>query len=279
MFLNNYHHLKKKEIYSLILLIIFSILIRIPVVAILGDKSLDNEWGVLVNNLIVHGSLAINYQNANLYEYLLPNVFMPPLYAYYLYIFTFFNLNDQNYIHLILSSQIILATVSVVVFYKINKFFFSQKMSFYSALIFSLFPLHVYACSQVSSISLQICLTILFFYFFFQLVEKKDNTSIILFSFTAGLLTLLRGEFIGILLISIGYLFIFFQISIRKILFIVLICLVVISPYVVRNILVFEKITITKSFGYNLWKGNNPQATVEGTEIVGQDLQKSINKI
>ena len=40
--------------------------------------------------------------------------------------------------------------------------------------------------------------------------------------------------------------FIFFQISIRKILFIVLICLVVISPYVVRNILVFEKITITK---------------------------------
>ena len=125
MFLNNYHHLKKKEIYTLILLIIFSIFIRIPTIAIFGDTSLDNEWGVLVNNLIVHGTLAINYQNDNLYEYLLPNVFMPPLYAYYLYLFSFFNLEEQNYIHLILSSQIILASIAVVIFYKINKLFFS----------------------------------------------------------------------------------------------------------------------------------------------------------
>ena len=130
MFLNNYHHLKKKEIYTLILLIIFSIFIRIPTIAIFGDTSLDNEWGVLVNNLIVHGTLAINYQNNNLHEYLLPNVFMPPLYAYYLYLFSFFNLEEQNYIHLILSSQIILASISVVIFYKINKLFFFTKNKF-----------------------------------------------------------------------------------------------------------------------------------------------------
>ena len=30
--------------------------------------------------------------------------------------------------------------------------------------------------------------------------------------------------------------------------------------------MVFEKITVTKSFGYNLWKGNNIDATVEGSE-------------
>ena len=173
MFLNNYHHLKKKEVYSLILLIIFSIFIRIPTIVIFGDTSLDNEWGNLVNNLIVHGTLAINYQNDNLHEYLLPNVFMPPLYAYYLYFFSFFNLEGQNYINLILLSQIILACISIVIFYKINKLFFSQKISFYSSLLFSLFPLHVLACSQISSVSLQICLTMLFFYFFFQFVKKK----------------------------------------------------------------------------------------------------------
>ena len=69
MFLNNYHHLKKKEIYTLISLIIFSIFIRIPAIAVFGDISLGNEWGVLVNNLITHGTLAINYQNDNLHEF------------------------------------------------------------------------------------------------------------------------------------------------------------------------------------------------------------------
>ena len=279
MFLNNYHHLKKKEFYTLVLLIIFSIFIRIPSIIIFGDTSLDNEWGVLVNNLVNHGTLAINYQNYNLHQHLLPNVFMPPLYAYYLYILSFFNLESQNYIYLVLSSQIILASISVIVFYKINKIFFSQKISFYSSLLFSIFPIHVYACSQISSISLQVFLTILFFYFFLQLTEKKNYTSIILFSFIAGMLILLRGEFIAILALSIIYLFIFFKFSIKNILLIVLISLITISPYLIRNILVFEKVTITKSFGYNLWKGNNLEANVEGTKIVGQVLQRRIDAI
>ena len=164
MFLDNYHHLKKNEIYTLFLLVLFSIFARIPAIFIFGDTNLDNEWGVLVNNLINHGTLAINYQNYDLHKYVLPNVFMPPLYAYYLYFFSIFNLSEQSYINLILLSQIILATISVLIFYKLNKFFFSQKLSFYSSLLFSLFPLHVYACTQISSITLQVCLTILFFY-------------------------------------------------------------------------------------------------------------------
>ena len=49
-----------------------------------------------------------------------------------------------------------------------------------------------------------------------------------------------------------------------------------ISPYLVRNYLVFEKITITKSFGYNLWKGNNIDSSVEGSE---SDLAFNTNQI
>ena len=46
----------------------------------------------------------------------------------------------------------------------------------------------------------------------------------------------------------------------------ILITLITISPYLIRNYVVFEKITITKSFGYNLWKGNNIDSNVEGSE-------------
>ena len=52
------------------------------------------------------------------------------------------------------------------------------------------------------------------------------------------------------------------------------------SPYLIRNYIVFEKITITKSFGYNLWKGNNIDSTVEGSETASAFKAGSIkNKI
>ena len=158
MFLNNYQFLKKKETFVLISLILISVLMRIPVILLFGDIRLEHEWALLIYNLITHGKLVFE----NLDGFLLPNLYLPPLYAYYLYFFSFFNLEDKSYIILILSSQILLASISVAVFFKINKLFFSQKVSFYSSLIFSLFPLHMYACGQISSISLQMFLMILY---------------------------------------------------------------------------------------------------------------------
>ena len=38
----------------------------------------------------------------------------------------------------------------------------------------------------------------------------------------------------------------------------------VISPYIYRNYLNFNTFALTKSFGYNLLKGNNPTLKIEG---------------
>jgi len=270
MFLKNYHHFKNKEIYILIFLFLSSVLIRIPAILILGDTSLENEWKDIVNNLNESGQFL--YKGS-------PNILMPPAYAFYLYFFSIFNLEEQNYIRLILSSQILLSSISVVVFYKLNKIFFSQKISFYGSLLFSLFPLYIYACSQISSITLQVFLTILFFYYFFEFIKEKNFLSIFLLSLVAGLLILLRGEFILIFVLSFLYLFIFFKVKIKSILLMVLITLIIISPYLIRNILVFNSVTITKSFGYNLWKGNNSNSIVEGSVFLNKKLQKQIENI
>ena len=290
MFLNKYNLINSKEIYTLILLILFSISIRIPIVAIYGDEGLHNEWNTLVTNLVEYKQLGwINcqfaYYNTKVcFEEgtLLPNLWMPPLYVYYLYFFKFLNLNEQNYILLILSSQIFIGAISVAVFYKINKIFFSNKLSLYSSLLFSAFPLYIYASAKISSISLQVFLTVLFFYFFFQLVEKKNFLSIVFFSFIAGLLILLRGEFYAILILTIFYLF-FFKINIKNILLIVLITSITISPYLIRNVLIFEKIVMMQSFGYNLWKGNHPYAMknslIVGSEIIEEEFQKQLDDV
>ena len=74
-----------------------------------------------------------------------------------------------------------------------------------------------------------------------------------------------RRIFIFVLL-SIFYLYLK-QKNFIKIILICLICLLTISPYIYRNYNIFGVITITKSSGYNLLKGNNPRAKVEGTPM------------
>jgi hypothetical protein len=103
----------------------------------------------------------------------------------------------------------------------------------------------------------------------------------------SGLLILLRGEFIALFLLSILYLALFIKINLKSILIIILLTFVVISPYLMRNIIVLDTITITKSIGFNLWKGNNQQTDVEGKNYIygsifdqeDLDLREQINKV
>lgn len=275
MYLMNFQSLKEKITSSLVLLLVISIFTRIPVVLFLGDNNLENEWRIIVNNLVEYNKFSFRRFD----DFFLPNLFMPPLYPFYLYFFTLFNFQIANYILVVLFSQVLLASISVIIFYKINKFFFSEKISFYSSILFSLFPLHLYACSQISSITLQIFLTIQFLFFLFSFVKKQSLLLICLISFSGACLILLRGEFVLVLILTFFYLFFIFHISLKKISLIFLITLLTISPYLARNIIVFEKITITKSFGYNLWKGNNENSNVSGSELIKGSLKENIDNI
>ena len=40
--------------------------------------------------------------------------------------------------------------------------------------------------------------------------------------------------------------------------------MIIISPYLYRNYQIFDQFVLTKSFGYNLLKGNNPSKIIEG---------------
>ena len=276
MFLYNYLKFKNnKETLIIILLFFFSLFARIPVILILGDVTLDNEWGILLYNLINHNTLSLHKFD----EFLLPNLWMPPLYAYYLYLLSFFNFENQNFVLLVLFSQAILASISVVIFYKLNKFFFSQKICAYSSLLFSFFPLYLYSNAQISSISLTIFLAIFFYYFFFKIKKDKKYIDVLIYAFIGGLLILVRREFIAIIILSSFYLFLFCKVSFKKFLLIFLITLVTISPYLIRNYMIFEKIIIHSGLGYNLWQGNNPNSKVEGAEFKNMIFQNLIDEI
>ena len=77
---------------------------------------------------------------------LIPSVYMPPLYIYYIFFIDSTN-NYRKKINLtkaVLFSQIIVSALSVYFFYKTNLIIFNKKISLISSYIFSLFPIHIF---------------------------------------------------------------------------------------------------------------------------------------
>ena len=256
-------NIELKTYTKLSLIIIIGLFLRISASYFYGDTTIENEWGPLLNNLYKHGILSFEKFDGNL----IPSVYMPPLYVYFLFFIKLVTPLNVNFVDTVIHIQIILSTISIFFFYRLNNFFFSKKWSLLNSFILSIFPLSIYSSSQISSISLGVFLLILFFYLLFTILKlEKKWIEISLFSFIAGLLMLLRGEFFLIFLITLIYIFTLKKINIKTFFIIIFISILVLSPYVIRNYITFNKITLTKSLGYNLWKGNNLYATVEGSE-------------
>ena len=256
----------KKNIYTqynfVSALIVLSFLSRLITVYFFRDFHFDNEWDILLNNLI-------NYKSFSFYNFngeLIPSAYMPPLYPFFLYLINILtSFEESNLLYSIFFIQILFSTYSVYLFYEINKNFFSNNLSLISSTIFSFVPLNIYACGQISSINLQIFFSLLFLKFLFLIIKKENNKNIIIFAIVSGLLFLTRGEFI--LIFFLIFVFSIWKKKIRLINLtkIVIVVLLVISPYVVRNYIHFNQVVIVKSLGFNLWKGNNQTSYVGGT--------------
>ena len=280
MSFNNHKKITFNEFRLLSFLMLFSLIIRVPFIFNIGDLNLDNEWRMILDNYVNYGKFSFR----KFEDFFVPNLTMPPLYPMYLYLIKklFVFLSDEAYIQVVLFSQALLSSISVIIFFYLNKYFFSTKSSFISSLIFSVLPLHVFANSQISSVTLQLFLTLLSIYLLFKLIKKYSFKFLCFFSVVNGLLILIRGEFIIIFLFNLFYLNFFIEYNLKKILLIVCLTLLTISPYLVRNIIFLDELTITKSIGYNLWKGNNPKATVEGypyEDAYSENLKKNIQNL
>ena len=92
---------------------------------------------------------------ANANDDVLPSAFMPPLYAYFIYIIKLTFSNFVDYVSIIIIIQILLSVIAAFLFFKILKISETSMLSFYSALIFSLIPINIYASVQISSISIK----------------------------------------------------------------------------------------------------------------------------
>ena len=271
---------RKKNItlYSITGLIIFSFLLRGTSSYFLGDVEFDNEWNIIINNLI-------NYKSYSFYTFnsvLIPSVYMPPLYPFSIFFIKIItSFEKQNLLYSVIIFQIVLSVYSVYLFYQINENFFSKKISLINSAVYSIVPLNIYASGQISSITLQIFLSLFFLKILFLIMKEQSTKNIVIFSITTGLLILTRGEFILIFLLISFYIYFNKKITLANLIKIFIIVFIVLAPYVTRNYIHFDQIVIVKSLGYNLWKGNNPYSTVGGFELGAKnsiELKKNFDK-
>lgn len=243
-------------------LIIISIVTRLFSIYLFGAKEISNEWGVMVS--IMEEYQIIGFRKVE--EEIMPNIFMPPLYPVFLYLIKIFFHNINYYLLTIQLIQLLFSIVSIFYLIKILSEFFSKKITYIGAYIFALFPLNVYAVSQISSVTLQILLIIFYIFYFIKSLKENSQKNIIIFSLSSACLILLRGEFFIFYIFTL--LFLLFKKKIALIISSLLITLLLLSPYIIRNYYIFGVITITKSAGFNLFKGNNPLSKSEGVSML-----------
>ena len=105
-----------------------------------------------------------------------PNIFMPPLYPFFLYIIKIIT-NDSNYfVQIVLFLQVLFSLYYIFIFYKLTSKFFSAKLSYLISLVFSLLPIHIYATSQISSASIHLGFLIIYFYYFLNFVDSETSS-------------------------------------------------------------------------------------------------------
>lgn len=257
-------------------ILFFGLVTRLLVFYFYGDSELPNEWAKIIHNYnisgifgyyVVENEYVANPKLAEIGDKVLPTIFMPPLYYYFIYFLQTIFDDPNNFINSIIIFQIIMSLSTVYVFYKIILILEKKSIALFITSIFAFFPINLLVPSQISSITLQIFLIINFFYFLFKFSIKKKNKFLFVFSIFSGLLILTRGEFLIFYILTLIYFLFYLKFDFKFLLISLITTIIFISPYLNRNYELFNTITLTKSFGYNLLKGNNPNLKIEGDAI------------
>ena len=176
---------------NIFIILITAILIRVMSIYFFGDSKIDNEWGIMLNNLENYKILSIRSVDG----VSVPNLFMPPLYPAFLYSIKILIKNANFFVNTVLIIQLILSAISIIFIFKILLEIFSRNLSLIGSIVYAFFPLNIYAASQTSSVVLQVFLINIFLYCFIKIFKKDKLKNYFLFSIVSALLILLRGEF------------------------------------------------------------------------------------
>ncbi len=274
---------------TLIFIFFLALIIRIPIVITSGDKTLENEFCVLVHNLLNnHGYSFFSVDNnEEIVQHIihnprasLPTATIPPVYPLFLAGMCFVFGTGLDVVILIEIIQALIGAMCCIILYWIVALKFNERSAFVSALLFCFYPILVYLCGQISAANAYVFINLVLLFLLFKGEKTEKTRWFFLAGLAFGLLLLSRAEVI------VYAPFIILWISLvlctnraKRISAFAVAALIVWAPWVYRNYRRFDAfVPLTTQGGYNLWQGQNPQATGTRSQYTDPPFQISPEK-
>ena len=239
----------------LILVLISSLLLKIAFIILSANSAFICVDTYDYDN----GAVSLLQQHVFTSDYAL--FFRPPLYPLFLalvYLFSFSN-------HLLVAViQSIMLTFVALIIYKIAKLLFSEATALIAAAIFAFHPYFLDIALKVASEPLFLLCSIMAIYALIRYEKLMGRVGLLWFSgFCSGLAILTRPTFIIIVPVVLIWLFLLrknFKYLCKVYAIFVIAILITLSPWIIRNNLVFKEfIYCNDSGGYIFFMGNSEE--------------------
>ena len=201
-----------------------------------------------------------------------PTAFFAPVYTYFYAGARYLCESSPSSYLLIRLIQCFISAVSVILVFRIAKLLFNQTTAFLTSLVFLLHPVYSHYAGQCNEATFAVFICLLCVYLYLRLVARASLKRFALLGTAMGIAILTNPSLLPGLVVLVLYLAYAGRNkpldTAKGILLVVVPALLVVTPWTVRNYLVFNRLVFVKScLGMNLWRGNNEFAT--GT-IIGE---------
>ena len=254
----------KRFIYFLFL---FSLILNISFVFYRHDFYSPETWesGVLAENLVNGLGFSLSYFGNPLQ----PSSNMAPFYVFFLsFFYSITGITPLSYISIQILQAFVQSLSVVLIFYIAKKLFNDNgHIATISALFVAVFPDFIYSVTVIHQLTFT---TFFIAIFVLYLLKLKDNPTLktqIVCGGILGAITLTEPTIL--FFVPFVVLWIFFEKknwrnALKIITCILIITILVVTPWTVRNYYVHDEFVRVKMSGFNFWRGNTPPATITG---------------
>jgi 4-amino-4-deoxy-L-arabinose transferase-like glycosyltransferase len=285
--------IRKKENIFEILILVFALAIRLAAIFVMPYRKNPNayEYGDIANNILegrgYSGGAWFIAGIKSIPEYG-PTAFVAPGYTYTL-AFLRMVFSENEFLALFLIQAIISGLLTILTI-RIARIVFNERTAIISSLIVIFNFGFIYSTKIVGPLVFHIFFLATIVLYLLKMTKNHridHSIKVILkdciFGVFVGVALLFEPVILSFLLLSSIYLILIIvrknPAFIKRMLTIWVFCILTISPWLIRNYLVFDEFVFIKSStGLNLWIGNNPNATGAHSLLTGEHITTTMDK-